>query len=135
MPASLVGLDGNPWGQRDMDASGNSIFKTYHLLKFAAADVYAAGGIDITAALNTIKAQVPCGTDPTEIDMVGNGGYAASTISGIGGHYSYDPVSKKVSIWQANGTELGAGAVGAAVASDNIIAEISWRKLGGGPGA
>lgn len=130
MPA-LLGLDLNPWGTRDMDATGNNLFHTKHILKFTAADIYAAGGVSLAAALAIIQAQVPSGALPIDIDIRSNGSYVRGDLSGIGGYYAYDPVANKVSIWVASGTEQGNGAVNAAIISDIPIVEITWRKFGG----
>lgn len=135
MPAAtavLYGVDGAAFNQRDLNGVGNNVIKSYHKLGFVAGD-YAAGGI----ALSIAEAQkvVPSGTVPISINFIPNGSYAAGDLSGIGGRYVYNPVSGKVSIWIANGTQYSTGALGADVTADEVIVEVNWRKLSGGPGA
>jgi len=124
--ASLVGVDGNPWGTRDLNAVGNNFVTSRAKLAFVAGD-YAPGGLALD--LSAVKPQVPTASDPVSVIFIPNGSYAAGDLSGIGGRYVYNPVTGKVTIWVAAGTEYATGALGADVTADDVIAEITWKKF------
>ena len=81
MSISILGVDGNPWTTRDMDASSNNVITTYHKLGFSGNYVSGGDTLDFTS----IAGLVPSGALPVSIFVDGLGG--GTTLSGAGGFY------------------------------------------------
>jgi len=128
MPVAALGLDGNPWTIRDMNAVGNNFVRTLLLLSFSGA--YATGGDSLD--LSAIASQVPSGSLPIVTDPpTGSGSGDCQTAEG--GYYSMKKgttlTNYKVQVWEPGGSELGAGAYDAEVTADFVVLELLWRKL------
>jgi len=130
MSISILGVDGNPWTTRDMDASSNNVITTYHKLGFSGNYVSGGDTLDFTS----IAGLVPSGALPVSIFVDGLGG--GTTLSGAGGFYG--PVAgaalnnAKLKIFKntaGSTAEYSAGAYGADVTGDSVTMQVTWRKL------
>jgi hypothetical protein len=134
MAIAILGLDGNPWTPRDMDASGQNMVVTKHKLGFSGN--YTTGGdtLDLTA----IAGQVPSGAQPLTLIPSEQGTAAVPSLSAAGGYYAVLQAAApalnnyKVKVFKNTAGSLGEyanGAYGTDVTSDAVFIEISWRKL------
>ena len=128
MAIAINGADGTPFTTRDIDASGQNFAFSQHKLTFSGS--YSSGGdtLDLTA----VASIVPSGSVPLQVFIEGNG-TAGTAQSVIGGYYvaltGTTLANWKVKIFSGVGTELGAGAYGAAITGDIVTMQICWRKL------
>lgn len=131
MPISVLGVDGNPWTIRDMDASSNNVITTYHKLGFSGSYTTAVNGdtLDLTA----VAGLVPSGSLPMQIAETLNGGVGSFTNGG--GYLEIAPGNalnnNKVKFFAAGGAEIGTQTYAAALINlpaENIGLTITWRK-------
>ncbi len=119
MPISVLGMDGNAWGNRDMDASGNNKVTTYHLLGFSGSYTTSVGGD--TLDLSAIAAQIPC---PGSFSKTG--GYFAIE------RHPTDNTKHKVKVFSSGGTEQGSGTYASILlnlAAEFVTIVCTWKKL------
>src|SRR5882762_1208173 len=104
MAVAALGLDGNPWTPRDMDAAGNNFVRTTHLLSFSGN--YATGGDALD--LSAIASQVPSGSLPIVANGPGGSG-AGDCQTAEGGYYSIKKGTTlknyTVQVWEPSGSE------------------------------
>ncbi len=133
MPISVLGMDGNAWGNRDMDASGNNKVTTYHLLGFSGSYTTSVGGD--TLDLSAIAAQIPCPGVPDQIVYELNGG--TGSFSKTGGYFAIerhptDNTKHKVKVFSSGGTEQGSGTYASILlnlAAEFVTIVCTWKKL------
>ena len=130
MPVSVLGLDGNPWTQRDMDGSSNNVVTTYHQLGFTGS--YTTGQHGDVLDLSGVAAQVPTGMLPLEITESMNG--PAGSFSELGGYLQIQKGNalnnNRIKFFAAGGAEIGSQTYAAAnITADLITLAITWRKL------
>lgn len=133
MSLQILGMDGNPWGPRDLDASGNNKVTVYGLLQWTGSYVTAAGG-DILD-LSAIAAQIPCPGVPDGITYEMNGGLLSfSATFGylyIARHATNNKLHT-VTLVSAGGTEVGSAthaSIKTAAATEFVPVVITWKKL------
>jgi hypothetical protein len=135
MGVSILGMDGNPWGPRDLDASSNNKMTAYGLLAWTPGGSYVTGVGGDVLDLSAIAAQIPAPGVPDNITYEMNGG--ANSFSATFGYLyiTRHPTNNKlhaVTLVSAGGTEQGNGTyasikVGAATEFVPVI--ITWKKL------
>jgi hypothetical protein len=130
MAIAILGLDGNPFTTRDIDASPNNFAFSSHLLVFSGAYVTAATGdlLDLT----TIAGLIPSAKIPLSLFIEGNG--PTTAWAGLGGYYTLSQNAAllntyRVRVWQPGGAELGSGNYPATILADVVTLQILWRKL------
>jgi len=124
---TISGLDGNPFGTRDIDASPNNFCFSFHKLVLSGS--YVTGGD--TLDFSTVAGLIPSGGLPILAFAEGNG--SGTQQSAGGGYYivlSGNALNNwKLKIFAAAGTELAAGAYVAQQTGDGIFLTVLWRKL------
>lgn len=130
MPIAILGLDGNPFTTRDIDASPNNFVFTSHLLVFSGA--YVTGATGDLLDLTTIAGLIPSAKLPLSLFAEGNGPTTAWV--GLGGYYTVSQNAAalngyRLRVWQPGGSELGNGNYPATVLADVVTLQIQWRKL------
>lgn len=134
MPVLLLGLDGNPWTPRDMDATANN-FVTVRC-KVQLSGNYPTGGdaLDLTA----IASYVPTNAVPIQITPTEQGTAAVPSLSAAGGFaeiiQNAVPTLKNFLLKlfknsAGSTTEYSNGAYGTDALADNLQLEITWRKM------
>jgi hypothetical protein len=134
MSLAIVGLDGNPWTQRDLDGSGSNIIVSKHKLTFTSN--YVTGGD--TLDLSAIASLIPSGALPLTVVITEQGTAAVPSLSAAGGFYELIQAAVpalnnyKIKVFKNTAgsvAEYSAGAYGTDVTTDNVFLEISWRKM------
>ena len=131
MAISILGMDGNPAGGRDVDGSANNVVYANFRLSFSGS--YATGGD--TLDLSAIAPLIPSGGSLLSALAEGNGTGAQQSAAGgyyaVVGNQSVPTAlnAYKVKIFSGGGAELSAGAYPAAVTGDYVVLQTVWRKL------
>lgn len=134
MSLALLGLDGNPFTTRDIDASANNFVYTSMLVQ--PSGNYSTGGD--TLPLSTIAGLIPSAKLPLAmIDSV-QGTAAVPSLSAAGGYYQIiqnavpSLTNYLLKIYKNSAgslAEYSAGAYGTDVLGDVIVLQAQWRKL------
>ncbi len=139
MGVTLVGMDGNPWTTRDMDASGNNKITVYGLLQWTPGGSYVTAVGGDVLDLSSILAQIPSPAVPDNITYEMNGG-ALSFSATFGYLYIMrHPTNIKlntVSLISAGGTEQGSGtyaSIKVTAATEFVPVIITFKKLSSQP--
>ena len=130
MAISVLGLDGNAWTTRDMDATGNNFITTYHLLSFSGSYTTAVGGD--TLDLSAIASQIPAYGLPLQITYEMNG--PSTSFGGLGNYLQFAKGSlltnNKMQAYAHGGAEEGTQTyLAMALTTDVVTLLITWRKL------
>lgn len=135
MGVSIVGMDGNPWTTRDLDASGNNKITAYGLLQWTPGGSYVTAVGGDVLDLSAIASQIPAPGVPDNITYEMNGG-ALSFSATFGYLYIFrHPTNNKlhaVSLVSAGGTEQGSGtyaSIKTTAATEFVPVILTWKKL------
>jgi hypothetical protein len=129
---SVLGLDGNPWTTRDMDATGANFVKTMHKLGFSGSYTTGVGGD--TLDLSGVAGNIPSGFLPLAISVNLNGSTGSFSVTGGQLQIAIGTTLKnnKVLVFSSGNTEQGSGTYASIllnVAAEDVIIEVIWRKL------
>lgn len=127
MPTTLLGIDGNPFTYRDVDASPSGIIFAQGQIKFTGAYTTAIGGdiVDFTTLGDWIPSSQVLSvafwstTGNLLFQYTPNGNTATALAAW----------RVKISASATFGTELGTGAYPATITGDTVIWQATFRKL------
>lgn len=139
MAIQLVGLDGNPWTSKDMDATGDNYIT--QRVKVLFSGNYTTGGdtLNLTPIVPPMAGPRPdTGTVlPLEVIEAAKGSPTVPSLSAAGGFYAAVEAAaptlanyllKVFKNSAGSVAEYNQGAYGTDVTTDGLILELTWRK-------